>query len=102
MWLRETAKYLCAVGFLGSTAVFFYVRWRVNQQLAKSMRITFPDNDARHVMEMHKQFYPENPLRFWYWGLLLLGIASLMLLLYLDFRAGVLTTPPAPASAAPR
>jgi len=64
---------------LGAQALHLLIRARVNQQLPPLQRVRLFETDYLHVMRLHKQFYPDSPLRMWFWVLMTVALASSML-----------------------
>jgi hypothetical protein len=64
---------------LAASAVHFAIRSRVNKHLPSSMRVPFWERDYVHLMKLDKQFYPDSPLRFWFWSLMVLALGAWIL-----------------------
>jgi len=74
------------VSIVAGVAVQSLMRSRVNQHLPPSLRIRFWERDFS-LLRLHKQYYPDSPLRFWFWCLILLTVGSWIAGAYLQATA---------------
>jgi len=74
-------------GIAGSAAVHSVIRSRVNQRLPPLLRVRFWEKDYLHLMKLHKEHYPDSPLRFWFWTFMLIAIGAWILGAYLQATA---------------